>query len=1507
MNISAGGLPNEADDFVRALESDGSSGHLLSTRWSQSGVLPIGDNVTVTHNEFTPFDSTTEGTHSLTGCTNTAAAQIIYYFIEQGLLDLELTLSAADEFTSSYNGSTVTVKADGSTPGTISFAAVNDYLADFRVDSALCAAALLYACGVVQHANYSASATSTSWHADLFYRAGFASVTDTYMSHSDKYYWVGSESDGKYRISDGGFEVLIENLQAGRPVGTSIPGHALVIDGYDAENDLFHINYGWGSSTSTRWYSREEMYEEQYNHFVYDLLVEPPGTLTVSDSRLYGTGTLIRAVEQAAAYRGADTVLFGAAAAGQTLELQKGIKLKDEITIRDHNMDLLVTGDGTYDYYGWYGTETATAAFENFGGALIVNRSTANSYTANNYGFYFYNSPLSLTACGAIIYAGSYASGGDYSAGAATVLASLRSARNNGTAVDDAILSAASYSVYGGAGDDDVRFADGTLVLGKCAFGSGNNTLSVSGGSRLCGTVTASDGDDSVSVTGGSELVGDLSLGSGDNTVTVDSTSSITGRLSGSSSLLFVLDGAARDEAIFTVTTSAYDLYARTAVTVDISAAEAGSYTLFAVADGTSYASYLSKLAVTVTGGPGGDVVLSCSGTATSSYADLSFAENALKLQVRESSLTTLPRVVSTAADTVDPTNRDVTVTAVFNGCVATRQYSLDGANWRSYPEAGVVMTANGTVYFRGIDAQNRVSDVAEYAVGNIDRVAPDRPTAQADITAPTNRNVTVSAVFSEDSVQREYSRDGTTWHACTAGVVMHANGVVRFRGIDAAGNVSEVTSYTVSNIDKSVPAPPTVSTDAAALAAGRIVAVARFSDDSVTREYSLDGTTWRTYDGAGVPMENTGKAYFRGTNALGTVSNIAEYSAYYDLDVTERTLRLVRGAADRTVVGSNGHFHVSSAAVNSTTVNSGGYLRISSGGVASSTTVNSRGYMYISSGGAADSATVNSGGGIYVSSGGVASSTTINSGGWMYVSNDGAASSATVNSGGGIYVSSGGVASSTTINSGGWMYVSNGGVASSTTVNSGGWMYVKSGGTVNATTVNSSGYMYVSSGGTAAATTVDSGGSMRVSSGGRLTGQLAVSSGGIVSAYTGSLVDFDISGVSPGAAARVNDLSLVRGTPDFTITVAQNQANGTYKLAGGAANFNKTVTICNTAGVCDSLTVGGTVKLAGQDFALKLDSGTLSLTVSGTPEPTPVVSLVPGDLDGDGRADVIMTVTQSGHGAEGATGAWLIRNDQTPAWGDLSQRNAGWEIFGMGVTTAGKATNDVYVKNADNVIGAWVTDDSGHVSGWETVGQFDDSTQILGLGDFNADGQTDLLLRNVNGAVGCFFTSGDTTGWNYFQSLGDEWKIAAVGDLNGDGRDDVVLKHDAGFAGSWLTQSDGTMVWANLDTLPEGFAVIGAGDFDGDGVDDVLLKKGSYYGAWLVEAGSVKSWFGIGDLGGVTVEQIADFDGDGKDDLRIRTAAGDIGSQLVRAADTLEWRYYGSVGAEWSTSLAAI
>ena len=668
---------------------------------------------------------------------------------------------------------------------------------------------------------------------------------------------------------------------------------------------------------------------------------------------------------------------------------------------------------------------------------------------------------------------------------------------------------------------------------------------------------------------------------------------------------------------------------------------------------------------------------------------------------------------------------------------------------------------------------------------------------------------------------------------------------------------------------------------------------LARLYDNEVQCEFSsaVVSSTWRGYVGG------------EGHVTAITVKKGGELYVY--------------GSADDTVVESLGQIFVSGAGkANNTLISKGAVASSWNNGALIDTTVESDGALYAGANGTASNTTVKNGARVlgfrYVGavdqtlallsdnevecefSSAVVSST------WRgNVGNEGHVTAITVKKGGELYVY--GSADATVVESQGKIFVSGGGEANNTLISKGAVASSWNGGTLKNTTIQSGGALYVGTYGSAADTTILQGGALYINN--KHLGGMQIATGAVVSAAKNSLIVFDLEHRAATDTALVNDLSLIQGAPSYSITVADTQSGGVYALAEGAAGFDKTVSIRNTAGAGGNLDVGESITVGDLTCALNLDSGLLTLTVTGGS----IETAVRGDLNGDGRADIVMTIDQSTHPADGSTGAWLIQSDQTAAWGDLSQRNSGWSIFGIGVTTAGKTTCDVYVKSADNVIGAWVTNDAGAVTGWETVGQFDATTQVLGLGDFNGDGQTDLLLRNTNGAVGCYFTSGDKLGWNYFQSLGDEWTVSAVGDLNGDGRDDVVLKHEAGFAGSWLTQSDYTMSWADLDTLPAGFEIVGCGDFDGDGVDDVLLRNMNYYGAWIVEDGSVSSWMGLGDLGSIAVEQIADFDGDGIDDLRIRTAAGDLGTQLVKGADTLEWKYYGSVGPEWSTSLAAI
>ncbi|MBQ9087575.1 MAG: AIDA repeat-containing protein [Lentisphaeria bacterium] len=366
-------------------------------------------------------------------------------------------------------------------------------------------------------------------------------------------------------------------------------------------------------------------------------------------------------------------------------------------------------------------------------------------------------------------------------------------------------------------------------------------------------------------------------------------------------------------------------------------------------------------------------------------------------------------------------------------------------------------------------------------------------------------------------------------------------------------------------------------------------------------------------------------------------------------------------GVASHTTVNFWGDMFISSGGVaNNTTVSSGGYMRISSGGVANDTTVKSGGDMVIWSGGVANDTTVSSRGSMYIKNGGVASNTTVSSGGDMFIRSGGVASHTTVNFWGDMFIRSGGVANNTTISSGGWMRISSGGIANDTTVSSGGlmyissggsainvvwtpcvgWvdaedgayityashysgvyfgsknqllshtasmtgmlvsgsMYVMSGGVANNTTVSSGGDMYMSSGGVANNTTVSSGGSMLISSGGVHRGSLYIDEDAWVDVYQGGIIDFSVNERSVNDGYLVNDLSRISGTPAYTITISNDQAFGTYKLAQGASGFSGSITIGDGTVDYGTLAVNGTEIIYNErSYSLDQADGNLTLSI---------------------------------------------------------------------------------------------------------------------------------------------------------------------------------------------------------------------------------------------------------------------------------------------------------------------
>jgi len=145
---------------------------------------------------------------------------------------------------------------------------------------------------------------------------------------------------------------------------------------------------------------------------------------------------------------------------------------------------------------------------------------------------------------------------------------------------------------------------------------------------------------------------------------------------------------------------------------------------------------------------------------------------------------------------------------------------------------------------------------------------------------------------------------------------------------------------------------------------------------------------------------------------------------------------------------------------------------------------------------------------------------------------------------------------------------------------------------------------------------------SANIQSGGKLTGKMAFGSGAEVAASNGAIIDFDLTKTTAGAeTALLNDQSLIAGAPLYTLTVSGSEAFGDYKLADGAAGFDKTVSVVNASGeALGVLTPGITETIGTVEYTLNLsEGGNLTVTLVEGVDPT----IYTGDLT-DATKDIL-------------------------------------------------------------------------------------------------------------------------------------------------------------------------------------------------------------------------------------------------------------------------------------------
>lgn len=206
---------------------------LVQTHWHQESP----------YNDKCPYMKS-GSSRAMTGCVATAASQVVYYFHK----DLPDSLMATTP-TYSYGGAPVKDSFSKGTPikwGLMLPKYSGSEPAEFKDAVATFVAAL----GAATWLTYGTSDTDRSTSGQI------NNLVNTFSS----YFNLSSTCKYKSGISQSDWETMIyDELAAGRPivysgVHPSNGGHAVVLDGYNASNNLFHFNFGWGGQ-GDGWYT----------------------------------------------------------------------------------------------------------------------------------------------------------------------------------------------------------------------------------------------------------------------------------------------------------------------------------------------------------------------------------------------------------------------------------------------------------------------------------------------------------------------------------------------------------------------------------------------------------------------------------------------------------------------------------------------------------------------------------------------------------------------------------------------------------------------------------------------------------------------------------------------------------------------------------------------------------------------------------------------------------------------------------------------------------------------------------------------------------------------------------------------------------------------------------------------------------------------------------------------------------------------------------------------------
>jgi hypothetical protein len=239
------------------------------------------------------------------------------------------------------------------------------------------------------------------------------------------------------------------------------------------------------------------------------------------------------------------------------------------------------------------------------------------------------------------------------------------------------------------------------------------------------------------------------------------------------------------------------------------------------------------------------------------------------------------------------------------------------------------------------------------------------------------------------------------------------------------------------------------------------------------------------------------------------------------------------------------------------------------------------------------------------------------------------------------------------------------------------------------------------------------------------------------------------------------------------------------------------------------------------------------------------------GDFDGDGKADVLWQNLATSDLVVWLMNGTMIANSGFPG----APPSADWSVQGVGDFNGDGKADILWQSASTGVVVIWFMNGTSIASS-STLASVPGWT-VVGVGDFNGDGTADILWQNqASGAIVIWIMSGtglSGSGPGISSSgspgnPGTQWSVAGIGDFNGDGDADILWQNNAtGQLVVWLM--NGTSISSSGSPGNPGnqynpWSVQQVGDFDGDGKSDILFYNNatSRVVIWLMNGASIAS-----------------------------------------------------------------